>query len=96
MNELRAAFADTEAVAAVVVAERDRDLTSEDLAYLEAAAADIADLGYTIDPAPAPTPPKTVWPPRWSPSSTPAPTPTPRSRRSAPYSTPTGPRGSPS
>ncbi|GAB3659129.1 MMPL family transporter [Glycomyces tarimensis] len=54
--ESRATFSDTDATAAVVVAERPGGLTGDDLAYLEAAGAALAELPATLDPAPAPIP----------------------------------------
>ncbi|WP_347177331.1 MMPL family transporter [Glycomyces sp. L485] len=53
---LRAGFADAEATAAVVVAERPGGLTGADFAYLEAAGSGLAGLPFTLDPAPAPVP----------------------------------------
>ncbi|MEU5872230.1 MMPL family transporter [Glycomyces sp. NPDC047369] len=53
--ELRKAFDDTEAVPAVVVAERPGGLTDADLAYLDAAAAGLAALPFNAGP---PIPPQ--------------------------------------
>ncbi|MDN3243658.1 MMPL family transporter [Glycomyces tritici] len=62
VNELRAAFDETDATPAIVVAERPGGLTEADLAYLETAAADLAGLEFNAGP-PIPPQPSAETPP---------------------------------
>jgi RND superfamily putative drug exporter len=56
VNELRAAFDETDATPAVIVAERPGGLTDADLAYLQTASAALADLEFNAGPPIPPQP----------------------------------------
>ena len=55
-SALHSSFTDTDAIPAIVVAERAGPLTGDDFAYLEQAAEKLSQQPFTADPAPVPVP----------------------------------------